>query len=38
MATKNSGLLQQLGLWSPGVLIAVGVWILIARGRGIRKE
>jgi hypothetical protein len=38
LATQTAGLLQQLGLWSPVVLIVMGVWILIARVRTARKE
>lgn len=33
MATQNEGLIKDIGLWSPLVLIAIGVWILVARSR-----
>jgi len=38
LATQTTGVLQRLGLWSPVVLIVIGVWILIARARTARKE
>jgi hypothetical protein len=37
MATQTAGVMQQLGLWSPAVLIVIGAWILIARARPAPK-
>jgi len=38
IAGQTAGLLRQLGLWSPAVLILIGILILIARARPFRKE
>jgi hypothetical protein len=36
MATQNEGLIRDVGLWSPLVLIVIGVWILVARSRAAK--
>lgn len=33
MATQNEGLMRQIGNWSPLVLVAIGIWLLVARSR-----
>jgi hypothetical protein len=33
MATGDQELVRQIGIWSPLLLIALGIWILVARGR-----
>lgn len=33
LATNNEGFLKVLGLWSPLVLVAIGVWLLFMRSR-----
>ena len=37
MATRNEGVMRQIGIWSPLVLVLIGVWILIARSRTERR-
>jgi hypothetical protein len=32
-ATQNQGWVQQIGTWSPVLLIVLGIWIIVARGR-----
>jgi hypothetical protein len=36
-ATQNQGLIRDIGLWSPLVLVVIGVWMLVARSRAIRS-
>jgi hypothetical protein len=36
MATQNQGLIRDMGLWSPLVLVVIGVWILVARSRAAK--
>lgn len=36
LATNNEGLISRVGTWSPLLLVALGVWILVARGRLVR--
>ncbi|MFI5282095.1 MAG: hypothetical protein ACHQ0J_03085 [Candidatus Dormibacterales bacterium] len=36
MASQNEALVSQIRVWSPLVLVAVGVWILVKRGRPIK--
>jgi hypothetical protein len=37
MATNNEGFLKTLGLWSPIVLVAIGLWLLVARSRPVKS-
>jgi hypothetical protein len=32
-AAQNQGWVQQVGTWSPLLLIVLGIWIIVARGR-----
>jgi hypothetical protein len=38
MATQTEGVLRQLGLWSPVILVVIGVWILLAHARPAGKQ
>ncbi len=35
-ASRSGGLIGDIGLWSPLLLVVIGVWILIARGRSAK--
>jgi hypothetical protein len=37
LATDNEGFIRQVGIWSPLLLVALGVWILVTRGRMVPR-
>jgi hypothetical protein len=32
-ATEQQGLIKQVGPWAPVILVAIGIWLLVTRGR-----
>ena len=37
IATGDQGLIREVGLWSPVILVVIGAWILLARSRAIKR-